>query len=373
MVDFAESVKGALKGGLCAVLGADEAAVKLLSRLTGSPIGAYPLASGLRRQLCSDDPGNDPVFVPSPATGQCPVVYRAIFNATGASGACNPIEFGTNNVGVGVGPISIREFHDTALSAGFGGLCPGYSNNVIYYTNASGEFTLVGQARGIKLNSLSLVREDGGPDNCGTTEPPVIPPGPVPITPTNITYDIDVNTQITVPLTAVFAPVFLSFDGSIKVPVTVNVDGLNFDGTVTISPEFEVNIKPTINIGGPGDVDDPDVIGEPGGGPTEIPDSQDLDSTIIGVLVYSDVEAEAGSSSVAFTNGPQLYVPRLASVQFAVKTRDSIGWTSDLDVKNLECYVPCPAPQGAIAVRVSPMPGVQSRFTAVRGIPLTSF
>lgn len=355
------------------MLAVDEAAVKLLSRVTGSPIGAFPLAAGLRRQLCSDDPANDPVYEPPFEGGQC--VEKYIVEYTLGSGGPSP----STGTLLAIGPIeglieepqssgSVRVFLRANSGVVFGGQCfnilapSGMQNTLLGTYTPSGGSTS-------KIEGVTPC----GADNCGDPPPVPIPPGPVPIPPTDITYNIDGDTNITVPLTAIFAPVFVDLDGSIKVPVTVNVDGINFDGTVTIAPEFEVEISPTFNIGGPGTPDDPDEIGEPGGGAEPIDDPEDLEATIVGVLVYSTIESEARPSGVEFTNGPDLYVPRLASVQFAVKTSNSIGWTSDQDVKNLECYVPCPAPQGAIAVRVSPMPGVQSRFTPVRSIPLTTF
>lgn len=142
--------------------------------------------------------------------GQCPVLYNVTFNATGASGACNPINFGTTTVSAGVGPISIRRFHNTAQSAQSGGLCPGYTANNILIKNASGEQVLVGQGRGIKLNSISVARADGQPDNCGDRPPdvtgPVPPatPGPTkePFNPIpGIDIDIDVTLGPTGPIT----------------------------------------------------------------------------------------------------------------------------------------------------------------------------
>lgn len=373
MPTFQESVNGALRGGLCAVLGANETAAKVLTSVSGDPLGVVPLASGLRRQLCSDDPDNDPTYEPPFNGGQCPGVTYIVTLRT--RNVDSPTPQWRNPVQLAVtGPIAIKPISESGFNCNDPAR-PFEGNAGIY--NGAGDLVanLAGGCFDVPngYEILSIDRADGQPDNCGDPPPPPVDPEPVPGPPTDITYNIDGDTNITVPLTAVYAPIFVDLDGSIKAPVTVNVGGIDFNGTIKISPEFEVEISPTINIGGPGSPDDPDVIGEPGGGAEPIDDVEDLESTIVGVLVYSDITAEAGSGSVAFTNGPDLYIPRLASVQFAIKTRNSIGWTSDLDVKNLECYVPCPAPQGAIAVRVSPMPGVSSRFTAVRAQPLTSF
>jgi len=151
----------------------------------------------------------------------------------------------------------------------------------------------------------------------------------------------------------------------------VDVGGVEFTGNVEISPNFEVNIRPRGITDGPGGRDG----GDDGGGaddPVPVPEEEEENSPIIGVLVFS---AAAGTNKATLLNsngGPNIYAPRIASVQFAIKTGDSVGWTADQDVKNLESYVPCPAPQGAIAVRVTPQPGFTLEFDPVRAEPLTT-
>lgn len=366
MVSAIEAITGQVKNGLCFILGNVEDAARVLGNLVGTSAGIGGVAGGLGALVCDLPPEPLPVAPPPFNGGQCQgVPYRVLFSYTNDQGNRNEIEQNIEGVVVGV----------YTIPANFGGKSVGIERR-----NPDGSIQRFFQAGVTDPNtnpapSLSVLgRVDGLPDTCGDPDGgPVPPPGPVSPELPDITYDIDGDTNITVPIAVIYAPVYVDLDGSFKMPISINVGDIDLSGTINLAPEFGIEIKPTINIGGPGTPDDPDIIGEPGGGPTEIPDSEDLESTIIGVLVYSDLTTDNGSSGVDFTNGPDLYVPRLASVQFAVKTRDSIGWTSDQDVKNLECYVPCPAPQGAIAVRVSPMPGVSSRFTAVRGVPLTEF
>lgn len=370
-----------MRGGLCAVLGANETAAKLLTSVTGDPLGVANLAGGLRRKLCSDDPDNDPKYDPEFTGGQCPIRYNVTGTYTSNQtdgGGCGETR---NWVSSGVfGPIT-GVSKDPGVQQGwkvYGGQSP---QNCVDQQNGKqlvdvadcgpsvSNFTY----RASKPTISSVTPLFGEPDNCGDPPPPPLPP------PTNvdygddITYNIDDSTEITVPVSFTFAPVYVDIDGSVKIPVKLDVGGIEFKGTVSLAPEFEFNYSPTFPPAGPGSPDDPDGIGEPGGGSEPIDDVEDLESTIVGVLVYSDIDPDAGPSGIEFETGPDIYVPRLASVTFAIKTKNSIGWTPDQDVKNLECYVPCLAPQGAIAVRVNPVPGVQSRFTAVRGIPLTTF
>jgi len=154
--------------------------------------------------------------------------------------------------------------------------------------------------------------------------------------------------------------------------VTIDVGGVTFKGELEVSPKFELNIKPTKIVAGPGRPDDEDPSG--GQPQVEVPEDEEDVDVIVGVLVFSTLVGNSNDATgFPSVGGPTFLVPRLGSVQFAIKTGNSIGWTSDVDVKNLECYVPCPAPQGAIAVRVTPIAGVTRTFTPVRGKPLTSF
>lgn len=373
MVSFGEAVGEATRLALCSVFAGNEAVNALLSPIAGDAAGFYPAASALRRRLCSDDPTNDPEFEPPFTGGQCPgTTYQITCTTTVyANGTCAPTvnPFSTTALGPIRGP-----FTDSVSPPPGGPLCAGTSGTRVFLRVGAGQsvLTLAGASFGASVSGLS-VTPITGPDNCGDILPDIGPPGNVPYTGPDITYNIDESTEITVPFTAVFAPVYVKIDGSINVPLTLDVGGLTFKGEVTISPEFNLNITPDGFDTTPGVTDDPDELEEPGEPPADLPPEDEQTPPIIGVLVYSDIDPDGVPSGILFVNGPNLYVPRLASVQFAIKTRNSIGWTSDLDVKNLECYVPCPAPQGAIAVRVSPMPGVTTRFSAVRGQPLTEF
>jgi len=366
MPSFNEAVQESGRLALCALFATNEAVNALISPIAGDSLGLYPLTSGLRRKLCSDDPANDPTYEPPFSGGQCPDTRYLFTWDRFQDGAF----IGSSSFDA-LGPLNV-------VRQGFAGpgdppdCGEGGSFTTILMTTGGAPITL-NSGCNVSISNLYVSPLFGGSDDCGDPPPP--PLGE----PTNveygdeITYNIDESTDITVPINFIFAPVYVDLDGSINVPVTFDVGGVNFNGELTVSPEFNFEFSPTIGQPGPGSPDDPDGIGEPGGGAEPIENPEDLESTIVGVLVYSDIDSEADPSGILFVNGPDLYVPRVASVQFAIKTKDSIGRTPDQDVKNLECYVPCPAPQGAIAVRVSPMPGVQSRFTAVRSKPLTTF
>jgi len=371
MVTFNEAVESSARSGLCFLLGQFDEAAKFLVRVVGTSAGVAPVASGIRRKLCSDDPANDPVYEPPFSGGQCPVDYNATWEQRTFNSGTMTYNWTPRSATGGDrrGPMGIT---DPSLG---GGCSPGTQEARETIVPAVGASFLVGfgGCSDVKPSYRNLVftRQDGLPDDCGDI-PPVLPePGPIIYEGDDITYNIDESTDITVPISFVFSPVYVDLDGSLKIPVNFDVGGVTFDGTIEVSPEFNFEFNPSGIDGGPGTVDDPDGIGEPGEPSDPVEDPEEGTLPIIGVLVYSDIDPDGDPSGILFPTGPNIYVPRLASVTFAVQTANSIGWTPDQDVKNLECYVPCPALQGAIAVRVSPMRGVTSRFTPVRGRLLT--
>src|SRR3990172_2298184 len=71
MGTFSEEVANAVRGALCATLAASDGATALVNRLSGVDSDFLNVARPLRRQLCSDDPANDPTYTPPFEGGQC--------------------------------------------------------------------------------------------------------------------------------------------------------------------------------------------------------------------------------------------------------------------------------------------------------------
>lgn len=371
MVGFSNALTDFMRSNLCTALGVLGPAVTLGQKL--SPIGFPPVnvPNALSMLLCDAPPDRLPPPEPPFTGGQCVGRTYTVTMEVESYPFSDCSTFGPGTTSLGF-PGPIRGLV-TRTESPSGDLCTP-AGNAVYLRHGPGtsdETLIVGAGYGATASILSVVPEDGLPDTCGDP-PPIIPPPDVTYEfGDDITYNIDDSTEITVPVTAVFAPIFVDLDGSLKIPVTVDVGGVEFNGTLEVAPEFNLEIKPTKIIAGPGRPDDPD---PPGGQPqVEVPeDVEDVD-TIIGVLVFSQFDGdENNATGFPSVGGPNFLVPRIASVQFAIKTGNSIGWTADQDVKNVESYVPCPAPQGAIAVRVTAEPGFTRRFTPVRGKPLTA-
>lgn len=372
MVSFSNAITDFMRNNLCAALGVLGPAVTLAQDL--SPIDFPPVnvPNALSMLLCDQPPDRLPPPDPPFTGGQCNEKYIVDYTLDSA----NPGS--TSGTLLTLGPIrglrqetqsngSVRVFIQSNSNVVFSGLCFNFVSGNSPQETFIGSFTPTGGSMAT-INSVTPC----GADDCGDPDPVYPPPDVTYEFGDDITYNIDESTEITIPVTAVFAPIFLDFDGSLRIPVTFNAGGINFNGELTVAPEFKFDFFPTTITVGPGRPDDDDPSG--GQPQVEVPEDEESAPVIVGVLVYSQFDGENnGATGLISTGGPTLLVPRIGSVQFAIKTGNSIGWTSDLDVKNLECYVPCPAPQGAIAVRVTPAPGFTRTFTPVRGRPLTAF
>jgi hypothetical protein len=215
----------------------------------------------------------------------------------------------------------------------------------------------------------SVVPEPSAPDDCG--DPPIVPPGftggPQTVEGDTI-INIDESTNITVPTTAVFAPIFVDLNGSVNIPVSINLGGIELSGTIELFPDFKVELFPNgLNPGAGSGGEDDDLVEPDPSGPETPPDDEDDVRRIIGVQITAQVPSSGLPTEILFDGGPDIFAPRVGSCKFLVLVNDFSGWTNDIDIKGTEIYIPCPVPQGAIAVRCSPVPGVSLQWSPVRG------
>lgn len=360
MVSALEAVTGYYRGAVCSVLSNADDAARFMGRVAVGPNAIGNAIAALRRTVCSGDPDDDPVFEPPFTGGQCPVNYILRVNRS-----FNPVP-AVANPPVRMGPIT----GFTAVETG-----PGPSGStfvLVTFTTASGSSTLtLTTPNGASDVSFGAVRQDGNPDNCGDP-PPVLPPPSNINYGDNITYNVDESTEITVPIVGIFAPVYVALDGSINAPITFDLGGVDFTGNLKLAPKFDVEIFPTNITGGGGGVDNPDTLPPVDPADDEPVDPAPLEETIIGVIVRVTTVPPNGPTSIATDNIPTIYAPRLGSVSFAIASGSAVAWTSDIDIKNVNTYIPCPAPQGAVDFGATPVPGVTLTARAVRGVPLTA-
>lgn len=370
MVTFRDAAADAIRGALCAVIALNDDGARLFGRLPGLRTGAdyFNFFAPLRADLCNTDPADVPVPDPPFAGGQCPVSYRAAFTAEAADAQCNVTSRSNPSIGVGFGPIRFLRTNEAGPGGSPANLCPGFEYSTIRVQNTNGSFVLVGGSGGLRNFQVALTREDGQPDDCG--DPPVEVPPPGPVTrPINITYNNEDNDVVDIDGDITFSPYVSVGDLNIRIPFDLNIGPLNFTGNIDITPEFNLNISPVVNLGGGGtsDDDDDEPTGDPGTPPP--PEKEPDEPVIIGVVVRSSKTGETRETEIATVGQPTILAPRIASVSFAIESSFTVAWTPDQPVKNRDCYVPCPAVQGAVGVSVSPEPGWECTFTAVRGLP----
>jgi len=80
-----------------------------------------------------------------------------------------------------------------------------------------------------------------GPDNCGNIDPIYPPPTTININ-QDITYEVE-NTDVTVNIPFIFAPIVVDIDGSLRVPLTFSLGGFTLSGSFTLAPEFNLTIN----------------------------------------------------------------------------------------------------------------------------------
>jgi hypothetical protein len=217
--------------------------------------------------------------------------------------------------------------------------------------------------------TIQLTRVDGQPDTCGN--PDVPPPPPFP--PGGDTFDIDVTYQdndgdivdidgdvtIYAPIIAPIIPV------TVYAPVTVDLGGVTFDGSLEFSPEFKFNFGTP-----PGD----DSTG--GGAPPSIPEPPDSDPDqpeddsnvrLLGVVVRSQQSGRILQTEIAQVDGPTLYVPRIANVYFRVRSAGVSSWLGPYDVKTSNAWVPVPENTFAVGTAVDWESGWTGSASEIKG------
>ena len=374
MATFADSLRDAIRGTFCSYIGTLEGFLTWLFEEDPIPTTPPPLvwARFMERYFCNNEP---PPFTSPPFSGgQCVGVsyfvdVLADVRVDNESVRGYPEVFTVR----GNGPIRglfLERLNENqiALRINWGSSQPVLGNTVIaaeYYAD---------------YRILDIRREDGLPDTCGDLLEPPATPTPSPPIFLPVPYEDNNGVDFTIPLFIVFAPVRVNLEGQLEIPFRIQID-----------PNFEFNINGTINLnlgginfnfgnsnlppGGQPKQDDyespddvPDYPPDIPNGISPIPPTPEEDETtgIIRAVIVTVTNNSSKATPIGQDTNPDIYAPNLGYVQFAISIKNAVSWTSDIPVKNLRNFIPCPWEGGAIEVRGTPAKGVTWTLTPVR-------
>lgn len=347
MSNFFEATREAIRTGFCNYINFVNKGRSWVNEIT--PVDIPEFGGFVRRLVC-----DNPEPLPGPPTlegGQCPGVpyrYRWLVDAGGG----NIVESGLSPR-TAIGPLVLTEnVSGTTVSAAINGGQFYFANNI-----QPGDFT---------YEIFGVERIDGLPDDCGAQ--PVPPPPPFP--PAGDTFDIDVtwitnegdtfNESGDVTL---FAPVLIA-PVTIVAPIRVDLPDITFNGTLQISPEFDIRISPPDVIEpSPGVPDSPPPPEDPTTSPSTPRDSSDRE--LIGAIVTVTGADDSTATRVFGSGSPDLFVPRLGTIAYRVRVGGALCWQGNLDVKSTTQYFPAPENSVAVDAVFTPIPGVSGVVTLV--------
>jgi len=350
MTNFVDSVVGGVRTAFCTFINIGDRGTSFFNEL--SPLPDIPSAGPFWNRVLCDRNDPLPPGPPPPFTGgQCPTEYRVTISRTLFSESEGQPPSSATVDRIGQGPVS-----GVFVRASTEGAPSGRYESSIIVAFASGEVTagstfVDNGSTGYVIDNVSVVRTDGQPDNCGSP-PPDIPPFP----PEGDTVNIDItytnnegDTVVELGDLTIFAPVVIA-PVNIVAPIRVNLPDVSFNGQIVLAPRFDVVLNPPASTDGPGEE----------GGDDEQPEPDD-EKELIGVRVITS-DPTAGGATTIFGQGaaPNLYVPRLATVQYEVKFEGVTAWTEPVDIKAANQFVPAPKVGLVTRFVVNNIPNVSS-------------
>jgi hypothetical protein len=327
---FVDAVGDAIKNATCAGLRQGDRANRFFNEL--SPVDLPNFSRYWLPKLCDDDPADVPTPQPPFEGGQCDgVEYRISLERpdTTRNRYLEQFQIIGPITSVSVSPSgwdssSSRTFTVSASWNGGSG-----QDTESFFSSTAGPARIV------------IERADGQPDDCG--DPP--PPPPLPYPPQGDTFNISPtyvdNEGDTVNLNGnftLFAPIAIA--GNVFAPVRVDLGGITFDGTLELAPNFEFNFGQPPNTGAPGDGDDL----PPNNDPINIPNTPDDDDQrdVIGIVVTSTPGTNTRTTVLPQGDAPTLYLPRIGSAYFRVRTASGLAWAGPIDIKQRLQYISAP-------------------------------
>lgn len=381
MVDFSTGLGAAIKSGFCSVIGTVAAADELAKNISPPEVGSlllWNMPDAIYQLVCNQPPPAPPT--PSFTGGQCDANYNVrVVNDFVYIPNGNVVDHSDQTIAVrgSIKGLQLTGTEGVSQVLNIIGGAAGSPGSVTYTFAASNNTPNIA----IRNQSItSVTRIDGQPDNCGdgpANKPPYVPGTNV--YNTNVTYDSG-GTSITVPVGLAFGYANVDINGHLNIPVNVTVNasipltanfnlstgGISFnfqsnDPTNYIFPDFRPGNKPydtgnsTKNPAPP-----------PGGGsPTPpTPTKPETSKVIIGVFVTVTSDTNKGIGTIFQSGNPNVRIPDLGLVSFNIpNSSGGGGWTNNIRVQTMQCYIPCPASQGAVAVKGTPREGVTWTLT----------
>lgn len=360
-----EALQGVVVGEvgrlLCKVWDDDGSADALLSRAygkTGAAIIGAPVRYSKRifkNSFCSDPepedrPGDQPYGI-TPDTGQCSGVrYYVDVSYDSSFNGGTPTKRFRRLSGSFLGPVAGVEIINTGVLSQFAV----YHNGTV--SNSDAEATSNTQWTNGEVTAHT--RTDGLPDTCGNqvNDPRPRYTGPV-------TYPTPTG-PVTSPTTIIINnPVDNRKGRGLTIPFAWISPELNLNGEATINAEGNLEIDTN-----PGGGDSPGVdpnSPQPPPGPDSPPNPEGY-REMRGVVVVTTKLGDA-TTTTEYGDGesPNLYLPRCASLLFAVNVIGSGNWTQPVDIETLRQWVPVLGDLPAYLAVAKPMNGYSCQLYPV--------
>lgn len=372
---------------LCSVGGGLSLGFGNLSRLSSPGLGSLlEKAGGLLERACEVPPPLPPLGPTPPFSGgQCAGVSYSYFGTWSLFNADGSIDIPSSTFqGTLRGPIVGPKPAGTLA-----GLPPNPAALEVIGRDISGN-PVANSAGGssnrnktLVVNSFTVTRTDGNPDDCG--DPPAGPPPPrppidqPPPSPPIPRVDPDGNPLPPVVIAPRVGPVYVDVDGSLNIPVEVNITGDDVDINIPVSVNLG-DFTPTLvgpitgGNGGPDDEPGPPIriccegppVRERDGveeDPNDDPEDPPEDMVIAAVVVSSAVAGGSQSNSTIFTAAPPLLVPRIGTVQFEVDVEGQRFIGPDIQLKQTRQLVEAPTEARVTRAFVRWEPGWSGSFS----------
>jgi hypothetical protein len=316
MADLATTIKNEAQRLACAVLSDAQARANYLSRAVsgipgsgvGTGIATFPI-NLLTNFACGNQPpesrDGDRLNGNPYQPGQCPFQYQVEVTYTG---------YAAKGFSTGIGPVL--------------GLLQTENNTFVTFAGSGNKINAF-RGQDIEARITNIERTGSQPDECGN------PDDPRPEFDGPVTYD------------GPDGPVTVNVNIKLDDPVQDPGGGLTIpffwvDPDININPDLNLDIEPEVDFFPrrkcTPDIDLPDIEIDP---ENDDPPPEEDGSVLAGVIVTTTVLTTEKTTG-RFEDGanPTIYIPRCATVVFAVNVGGVRCWTKPVDVMTLRAWVP---------------------------------